>query len=174
MASNQDRLSLVTHYVIARCQPEKLGATKLNKVLWFSDVAYYRRHGRTITGAEVYVKRQHGPVPGNMVAVLEGLKSDGAIIERKAEPFAGYQRREFVWVKEPDLRSLDAEEVDILNEVMDWICDGESAKSISDKSHDALWDETEIGAAMPVRAAAVFPAEITAEAIEWARDAFEA
>jgi hypothetical protein len=45
--SNQDRLLWATHYVIARCDPAKLGATKLNKVLWFADVIYYRRHGRT-------------------------------------------------------------------------------------------------------------------------------
>jgi hypothetical protein len=160
--------------VIARCNPQKLGATKLNKVLWFSDVVYYRRHGETITGTDEYVKLQHGPVPRNMVAVLEGLKREAKIIERKAEPFVGYQRREFIWTKEPDIRSLEAEEVDVLNEVMDWICDGESARSISDKSHDVLWEETEIGAPMPVRAAAALPAEITPEAVEWARDAFAA
>jgi hypothetical protein len=48
----------------------------------------------------------------------------------------------------------------------------ESAKSVSDKSHDGLWDETEIGAPMPVRAGAVVPAEITLEAVEWAKSAF--
>jgi hypothetical protein len=34
------RLVCVTHYVIKRCDPAKLGATKLNKVLWFADVIY--------------------------------------------------------------------------------------------------------------------------------------
>jgi hypothetical protein len=42
-----DRVTSVAHYVIARCAPEKLGATKLNKVLWFADVKFYRHHGRT-------------------------------------------------------------------------------------------------------------------------------
>jgi|ERR1035437_3686507 hypothetical protein len=170
MAPNQDRLSSVTHYVIARCDPAKLGATKLNKVLWFADVFYYRRHGRTITGADNYMKQQYGPVQRNMLGVLDELKREGKIVERPSETPVGI-RREYVWLKEPDLTPFKADEIDMLNEVMDWICGSESAKSISDKSHDVLWDETEIGAAMPVPAGAVFPAEITAEAVEWAKSA---
>jgi antitoxin SocA-like protein len=171
MASDQGRLASVTHYVIARCDPPKLGATKLNKVLWFADVFYYRRHGRTITGVDNYMKQQFGPVPRTMLGALAELKREGKIAERPSETPVGV-RREYVWLKEPDLTAFKADEIDMLNEVMDWICNGESAKSISDKSHDALWDETEIGAPMPVAAGAVFPAEITAEAVEWAKSAF--
>jgi hypothetical protein len=171
MAANQDRLSSVTHYIIARCDPGKLGATKLNKILWFADVLYYRRHGRTITGVDNYIKQQFGPVQRNMLGVLGELKKQGKIVERTGETPVG-SRREYVWVKEPDLSSFKADEIDLLNAVMDWICNGESAKSISDKSHDTLWDETEIGSPMPVRAGAAFPAEITSEALEWAKSAF--
>jgi hypothetical protein len=169
--ANQNRLSSVTHYIIARCEPEKLGATKLNKILWFADVFYYRRHGQTITGADNYMKQQFGPVQKNLLGALVELKREGKIIERAGDTPVGF-RREYVWVKEPDLAHFKADEVDVLNSVMEWICNGESAKSISDKSHDALWDETEIGASMPVRAGAVFPAEITPEAVEWAKSAF--
>jgi Antitoxin SocA-like, Panacea domain len=168
--ADRDRLSSVTHYVIARCDPERLGAVKLNKVLWFADVLYYRRHGRTITGVDNYMKQQYGPVQRGMLGVLDELKRDGKIVERFGETPVGL-RREYVWLKEPDLTGFTADEVDVLNEVMDWICDGESAKSISEKSHDVLWDETEIGAPMPVRAGAVVPAEITADAMEWAKTA---
>jgi hypothetical protein len=171
MAGNQDRLASVTHYIIARCNPEKLGATKLNKILWFSDVFYYRRHGRTITGSDNYMKQQFGPVQRNMLGALGELKKEGKIVERTGETPVGF-RREYVWLKEPDLTPFKADEIDMLNAMMDWICKDESAKSISDKSHDMLWDETEIGAAMPVRAGAVFPAEITPEAVEWAKSAF--
>jgi len=171
MASQRDRLSSVTHYVIARCDPAKLGATKLNKVLWFADVFYYRRHGRTITGSDNYTKQQFGPVQKKLPGVLEELKRGKKIAERWGEtPVA--PRREYIWLKEPDLSGFKADEIDMLNEVMDWICSEESAKSISEKTHDVLWDETEIGARMSVAAGAVFPAEITAEAMEWAKNAF--
>jgi hypothetical protein len=171
VASNQDRLLCVTHYIIKRCDPAKLGATKLNKVLWFADVIYYRRHGRTITASDNYIKQQFGPVQKNMLGVLSELKREGKIVERTGDTPVGF-RREYVWLKEPDLTPFRADEIDVLNEVMDWICDSESAKSVSDKSHDGLWDETEIGASMPVRAGAVVPAEITLEAVEWAKNAF--
>ncbi len=165
------KLKCTVHYVIARCDPVKLGATKLNKVLWFADVIYYGRHGRTITGSDSYVKQQFGPVQKNMLGVLADLKQEGKIIERPAATPVGF-RREYIWVKEPDLTPFKADEIDVLNEVMEWICDDESAKSISDKSHDALWDETEIGAPMPIGAGAVVPAEITPEAVEWAKSIF--
>ncbi len=54
---------------------------------------------------------------------------------------------------------------------MEWICAGESAKSISDKSHDILWEEIEIGAPMSIGAASIVPAEITIEDVEWAKSA---
>jgi Protein of unknown function (DUF4065) len=171
MASNQDRLPSVTHYIIWRSDPAKLGATKLNKVLWFADVIYYRRHGHTITGSDNYVKQQFGPVQKNMLSVLEELKRERKIAERIGDTPIGF-RREYVWLTEPDLAPFMADEIDVLNEVMNWICNDETAKSISDKSHDALWDETEIGETMPVRAGAVVPAEITPEAMDWAKRAF--
>lgn len=171
MASNNDRLAGTAHYVIARSQPEKLGAIKLNKVLWYADLIFYRRHGRTITGAETYVKRQYGPVPDRIVPTIAALEQAGKIFTRNTETPVGI-RREFLWMQKPDLGQFGPEEIDVLNEVMEWICDGESAKSISEKTHDALWDETEIGGHIPVGAGAIQAAEITPQAVDWARGAF--
>jgi hypothetical protein len=170
--AQDERLARVAHYVIAHCPPEKLGATKLNKVLWYSDVLFYRASGRSITGGEAYEKRQFGPVPKNINGVLRALRAEGKIQERSSPTPAG-SRREFLWVQHPDLDGFEPEEIDTLRDVMAWICDGESAVSISEKTHDALWDETEIGLDISVRAGAIFPAEITPEAIQWAKGAFD-
>ena len=172
MAPNQDRLSAVTHYVIAHCTPEKLGATKLNKVLWYADVIFYRLHGRTITGEEAYEKRQFGPVPKNINGILRTLQSAGKIKER-INPTPVGARREFVWLEPPPVEKLTAEEVDVLRDVMQQVCDGHSATTISDATHDALWDETEIGQDMSVKAGAIVPGEITPDAIAWAKEAFD-
>ncbi len=43
----------VIHYVISHTEPEKLGAVKLNKVMWRADVEHYRRYGKTITGQKI-------------------------------------------------------------------------------------------------------------------------
>jgi hypothetical protein len=162
-----DRLTDTAHYVIARSQPDKLGAIKLNKVLWYADLIAYRRTGKTITGSETYIKRQFGPVPDGILATLRRLEGEQKILVRTSETPIG-QRREFLWLKKPDVKAFSAGEIDVINEVMDWICNGESAKSISEKTHDALWEETEIGGPMSVKAGAVVPAEISPEAIAWA------
>jgi antitoxin SocA-like protein len=166
-----DRLTPTTHYVIARSPPDKLGAVKLNKVLWYADLTAYRRTGRTITGSETYIKRQYGPVPDGIIPTISRLENEQKIFVRTIETPAG-PRREFLWLKQPDVKSFSSDEIDVLNEVMDWICNDESAKSISEKTHDILWEETEIGGRMSVKAGAIVPAEITPEAIAWAEGAF--
>jgi hypothetical protein len=172
MAPNHDRLSAVTHYVIAHCTAEKLGTTKLNKVLWYADVIFYRLHGKTITGEEAYEKRQYGPVPKNINAILRSLQTAGKIKER-INPTPVGVRSEFVWLELPDVEQFSAEEIDVLRDVMQQVCDGHSAASISDSTHDALWDETEIGQDMSIEAGAIVPSEITPDAIKWAKGAFD-
>lgn len=169
--ANENKLADVAHYVIAHCPPDKLGATKLNKVLWYADVVFYRMHGKTITGADTYEKRQFGPVPIGINAVLRKLEMAGAIVERKTPTPAGL-RREFVWITPPQVEKFTAEEIETLRDIMSAICDGHSAASISELTHDALWDETEIGLPMSIKAGAVIPGEITPDAIEWAKGAF--
>jgi hypothetical protein len=171
MPANHARLAEVAHYVIAHCPPDKLGATKLNKVLWYADVLFYREHGRTITGADTYEKRQFGPVPFGIYPTLRALEQAGAIKVRMTPTPAG-ARREFVWLTPPPVDKFTVEEIETLRDIMAAICDGHSAASISDLTHDALWDETEIGQPMSVKAGSIFPAEITPEAMNWAKEAF--
>ena len=56
--------------------------------------------------------------------------------------------------------------------IADMICRKHTAVSISEITHDALWDETEIGADMPIGAAAIIPGEVTPEDMAWATKAF--
>jgi hypothetical protein len=42
------------HYVIWRSDPSELGATKLYKICWYSDLEAYRTLGSTISGATHY------------------------------------------------------------------------------------------------------------------------
>lgn len=165
--ATRDRTEAVAHYIIARADPNKLGAVKLNKVMWFADLEAYRRFGRTITGQKSYEKRQYGPVPNNIVKSIRRLEQNDKIATRDVPTFGG-TRREHVWLKKPDVTVFSADEVDILNEAIDWVCDNHTAKSISALSHDALWDQAELGEQIPVGAATVLPDEITGEDVSWA------
>lgn len=163
----QDRTEAVAHYVIARSDPNKLGAVKLNKVMWFADLEAYRRSGKTVTGQLSYEKRQHGPVPNNIVRSIRRLEQAEKIATRNVPTFGGV-RREHVWLKNPDVSMFSAAEVDILNEAIDWVCHNHTARSISELSHDHLWAAAELGEQIPVGAACIMPDDLDGDDIAWA------
>lgn len=162
-----DLTEAVVHYVIARSQPHKLGAVKLNKVMWYADLEAYRRFSRTITGQTSYEKRQFGPVPNNIVTSIRRLEQADKIVTREVPTFGG-TNREHVWLVQPDVSRFTADEVDILNEALDWVCNDHTAKSISELTHNSLWQAAEIGEQIPIGAATVRPGGIGADDIAWA------
>ncbi len=144
-----DKLKELIHYICHRCEdPTKLGAIKLNKVLWFSDVWAYMVFGSSITG-DSYIKRQHGPVPKNVLSAIVELEQEQKMISRCAN-FHGYNKKEFFSLMRPDLSSFNANEISFVDEAIDFVCDGHTAKSISDKTHDEIWELAEIGEEIPL------------------------
>lgn len=166
-----NRLAALAHYVIWRCDPADLGAVKLYKILWFSDLEYYRRTGKTITGAMAYTKRQFGPVPKGIMQALDTLDHEDKIAVAK-ENYYGFPKTMFLARSRPDLQAFDGDEIAVVDMIADVIKQKHTAASISELTHDTLWSETEIGADMPIGAASVIAGEITPEDIEWAAKAF--
>src|ERR1700730_5555685 len=113
-----DRTKQVARYVLAPSPPELLCATKLNKVMLFADVLAYRMIGKTITGQESYQKQRHGPVPNNIVIAVRSLINEGAVTRRDAPTHTGI-RHEYLWLKEPNVDLFSAQEIDILNQMID-------------------------------------------------------
>jgi hypothetical protein len=167
------KLNAAVHYIISRCQPDDLGATKLNKILWFADVAYYERYGKSITGDE-YVKRQFGPVPKHVPMATRELEAAGLIVSKQVD-FFGKPKTEFWALEEADINGFDPNAIAIIDQMVDWICHDHTASSISDQTHDLLWESAEMGEIIPLGAALAFrAAEITEEDIVWARRELEA
>lgn len=166
-STSADRTKETAHYVIARAQPDKLGATKLNKSMFVADVRAWLKLGKTITGQSSYRKLQHGPVPNGITKCIDQLVVEGKIATRNVTTFAG-ERREFLWLEEPPVGEFSAEEIDILNQSIDWVCNNHTAVSISEWTHDALWEETEMGAQISLAAASVVPRAAGPEQLKWA------
>jgi len=168
-----DRLADLVHYVIWRSDPARLGATKLAKICWYSDIASQRWLGKTISGATHYKRLQHGPVPKNLHHVIEELQWRGLIAVAKEtyfdRPKTMYMAKTF-----PAIDHFTSHEIAIIDRIAEAICDNHTAVSISQLSHDGLWEEIEIGADIPVAAAAVIPGEITVEDLKWAAGAVDA
>src|SRR5262249_12639015 len=162
-----NRLPELLHYVIWRCDPVELGATKLNKICWYSDLDAYRQFGQTITGSEHYKRLQHGPAPKNVHRVIDALQRAGKIAV-STENYFDRPKTMYIAQTRPDLTAFSPNEVAIIDAVADVICSKHTASSISRLSHDALWKEIEMGADIPVAAAAIIPGEITSDDLDWA------
>ncbi len=163
---NSDTLAQVAHYIIARTPPEMLGATKLNKVLWFVDCYAYRKWGKSLTGLTNYTRLKNGPVPDGLHEALRELKADGKVIEEPQITPVG-TRREFISIQEPDLSHMTAEQVDLIHRVIEAIRPF-SAQGVSNLTHDALWEELADGASMSVAAGSVRPEPMSDDAWRWA------
>ena len=161
------KLDALVHYICARCDdPSKLGATKLNKVLWFSDSGAFLLLGRPITDA-VYIKRQFGPVPRDILASRARLVESGAIVERETLHF-GFQQKQMIALREPDLSFFTAQEISIVDRVLNAICNGHTASSISELSHNDVWQVAEIGEELPMfTVMSVLDGEVDEEDISW-------
>jgi len=60
---NEEKLAELILYVCHKSEAdERFGATKLNKILFYSDFAAYRQLGQPITGAD-YQNLEEGPAP---------------------------------------------------------------------------------------------------------------
>lgn len=164
-----NKLECLIHYVVSKCkEPSKLGATKLNKILWFADTSYYQLTGRSITEAE-YEKRQFGPVPVGILHARKHLRDSGLTMEKDAI-FFGAQQRQIISIKAPKLDCFNGQEISLADEITDDICNNHTASSISDLSHTIVWEAAEIGEIIPL--CAIFSCnmgEINLSDMQWAK-----
>lgn len=169
MFENQ-KFKTAVHYVCSRCtDPSKLGATKLNKVLWYADAISYLAKGKPITGMK-YKKLQHGPVPSDICWAIDSLQAEKKIMVGQSDHY-GYIKKDYVSLIAPDLNDLEKDEIDLIHLVMDFVCDKNTASSISKLSHDIVWEAAAMGEEIPLQALlAAKSGEITDADKAWADD----
>lgn len=168
-----EKFKALVHYVIHQCrdEPGRLGAVRLNKVLWYSDTLSYKAFGVPISG-ERYVKRQMGPVPSSILATLRQLASEGSILIN--EPEHEYDPRKYIALTLPPKNVLSSGELDIADNVLSAIC-GFSANKVSEITHDQIWDAAQMGEVIPYEATlAVEEGEVTSNVLAWADQIIEA
>lgn len=167
MALDREKLKAVILHVCAKCDPSRLGAVKLHKVLYFADMLRYANVGKPITGA-TYRKRPFGPTCDSLLSVLAELERAGSLEIRNVDYF-GYTKKEFVVKVAPDTNRLSEDELAIIDDVIEFVCEANSAKTISELSHNRAWEIAEFGDVMPYHSIfSVFPTQVSKEATEWA------
>ena len=130
------------------------GAVKLNKYLYFAEFSAVRRLGRPITGVE-YQKLTHGPAPRRLLPVRDALIADGsARLERRQDAF-GYEHTDLVPLREANLSHFSADEIRIIDEVVEELLPL-TGTQVSDLSHrDAAWLIVNVGETIPYELALV-------------------
>lgn len=129
---NRNKFRELILYIASQCERHQFfGATKLNKILFYSDFEALRQLGSPITGAE-YQALGEGPCPVKLLPVQQQLEARGEVEVVKR----GKQKRT-VALRAPDMSQFSEEELEIVDAV---IGDLESltAKETSLRSHEFL------------------------------------
>lgn len=158
----------LVHYVIgSHPNPQLLGATKLNKILWYSDAFAFRMRGNSISG-ETYVKRARGPVPRTILRAISELEQEKKLIISHRDNY-GYKQKLYISLADPDVSDFSESDRAIIDQVVDIVCKNHTAASISELSHDHIWEAANEGEEIPLYATlASQRGEITPEVMAWA------
>lgn len=154
-------------YIASQCQPRELGAVKLHKVLYYSDMIAYVAYEKPITGSR-YRKRQMGPTSDHLLSALRDLALRGDIETHEVNYF-GYLKKEYHAKRQPDLTRFSRPEIALMDEVIDFVCRNNTAKTISEFSHSRPWEIAEFGAELPYHGAFnLIATQVSQEAFDWA------
>jgi hypothetical protein len=174
MAYDKHKLKAVVLYVIWRTGHYKgFGATKLNKVLWFSDARGFQALGSPITG-ETYIRHKFGPVPQHIGEICDELESDGLIAPWTEAVFEFHAKRYRAFAP-PNTTILSGEQLSLIDWWIKHVAEEHTASSISELSHDYAWELAAMGEEIPMHAflaSRIRPPRDGAEA-DWARSEAE-
>lgn len=164
---DREKFRDVVHYVVAQTRSDELGMVKLHKVLYFSDMLWFLDRGSGLTGAE-YRKQQFGPCATFLRGALAELEAAGQVRQRR-EWYYGFEKLTFVSLAASPIARLSESERALLDEVIEFVCRNNTAKSISDFSHNRAWDAARLGQVMPYYTAMnIVPAELADDDLSWA------
>lgn len=155
-------------YIAWKCPAEKLGAVKFNKVFYYADMLHYVMTGQPITGA-TYKRRERGPTTDQLLHALRDLSRDGSL-KISEVPFYGFRKMEYRAQREPDLTRFSAEEIALVDDMIQFVCDGHTAKDITELSHNLAWESTEPDHEIPYFTAfLMYPMQVSEAALDAAQ-----
>lgn len=164
---SREKFKAMVHYIVHECRdnPGRLGAVRLNKALWFTDMISYQKDGVSVTG-EKYIRREKGPVPATILATIEELVAEEKILVQ--EPEFAYDSRKYISLGHPNTEMLSDDERESVRSILDFVCD-HTTNEIIGLTHGDVWAAAAEGEEMPLFATlAAVSGEITDEARDWA------
>jgi hypothetical protein len=168
MSFYKEKFKNLVHYICEKADnPAVLGAIKLNKVLYYSDVIHYMIHGVPMTG-ETYIKRQYGFVPRHVMPIIEELIAEQKVMRGKQDYF-GRMKTEFIAIEACNLSSFTPEEIALVDDAYEHVCLNHTATSVSEETHTVIWKLARMGEEIPYFTVfATDVSEVDEEDISWA------
>lgn len=141
---NLNKFKQVLLYILQKVGGKpNVGMTVLYKLLYFIDFDYYEKYETQLMGL-TYIKNHHGPTPKEFIKVVEQMKKAGELEEVQSKYFT-YDQKKYLPHIIPDLHSLSAQEITLIDDVLNRLAD-KSATELSNYSHgDIPWKTHEDG-----------------------------
>ena len=169
---DREKFKAIVHYICHKADKNELGATKLNKILWYTDTIQFLASGKSVTG-ETYVKQDYGPVPHHILQIMDELEVCD-FIKREKSPYYNYKKTDYNCLKKPDVSSIEKKELGLIDIFIDVICKEHTAISISTSTHDWIWEIADQGEEIPLYTAFVANIKKPSEAARnWAMTALD-
>jgi hypothetical protein len=167
------KLREAVHFVCKKyaLQTGKLGAVKLQKVIWYFDVKCTRMNRSSFTGA-TFTKSEFGPCSRDIEAVLRELAASDRV-HADTEDHHGTDKARLIGKGATDLSVFSERELRWLDEISSDICDNHTAESVSERSHGPIWRMAACGEPIPFEAAVVPLRRPSPQDIEAIRQALE-
>jgi hypothetical protein len=158
---NDRKFKELVIFIALQCQDDPwFGATKLNKLLFYSDFIAYSKFGRAITW-HTYQRLDNGPAPRRMLPMLSELEREGSIVRVERDRF-GKTQKTAIARREANLEGFSGEEIGLVASLIKQ-CWGKSARQISDLSHSFIgWKIAGSNEDIPYEMALVRPERPTA------------
>ena len=138
---NLEKFKEVLLYILNKVGSKpNIGETVLYKLLYFTDFDFYEKYEEQLIGA-TYIKNHYGPTPVEFEKIVAEIM-DKEIIKVKSK-YYDYPQRKYLPLRKADLSKLRANEIEVIDKVLDKLSDM-NANQISDYSHnDVPWLTTE-------------------------------
>ncbi len=131
------RLRELILYVSQRCADDPtFVATKLNKILFYSDFFSYFRFGEPISGIE-YQRLPNGPAPKQLLPVRNQMLRAGDLAMEKIS-FFNQQQHRCVPLRDPNLDQFKGRDIALIDDVIQKLW-GKTATEVSKLSHQRAW-----------------------------------
>jgi len=167
---NDARYRELVLYICQKCAMDpKFGATKLNKILYFSDFLAYATLGEPITGFE-YQRLPNGPAPRRMLPMREEMEKKRDLGFQFVVLKGGRTQRRAVNLRAPDLGVFAAEQIALIDRVIEELWDLD-AEGVSELSHRMMgWRLADLNEVIPYETVFISSEPLTESDVQRARE----